>query len=929
MGDEKLRVRFAREFRVGRATRLSFRCYATECARLTVALRTELSGRPHQLVRELPGQQWVQFDLSVRDDFHNPLGTAGRLRPGTRVLEVEWRGVRLGPKAGFHVADVAVYEATRAGRVAVARRRADVLEQECHERGVVFGPSASLRARADAFAARLAACRTRLDPQAERQAAEGIESIERELDALADQWRRLRLQATMARVFAQGEPRFAVGVEGPARRVSARNPALPFRGQVARVHELWAAGGEAESFQVVAMGLWEPLRAVEVTWSDFSPQGATGAVLPRAAISASVPSELYVYPRPELPPDRAGWMPDPLLPYTPFDVGPGGLRSVLLTVRVPADLPPGDYEGTVSVRPLGLEPVELAVRLHRWGFALVGRRFPVIGPIDAAALREISPDGAEPSRAARRALYDLLLRHRVDPIPLLGQDEEADVEDVRFCLERGLGLAVLHRAPSGVTARDPAVARAARCATRLWEAGWGKRGALLLPLAPRGGALSRFVAAVNEIGREHPVLHLVAGGEGDPAPGLAAAYWRRPLNVETPGLPSADAVEVRRSRVARLEAWELPAGAPDYPQPNLTLASRLAEARFLPWLAWRHGVRALVLGSVNRWRDNNPGDGLLVYPGHGDGFAGSLRLVALRDGIEDHEYLWLLHERRRRLRERLPEDLVAWPVELRRTMAAVDQALAEVELRTGSFESPTRDPHTLAALRQRLGTVAERLEAAWWAEVDGATDLPAPPARLAATPADGLVTLTWSRSPDQGVTAYNVFRSRRRDGGFVRLNALPVSALIYADRAVDTDVTYPYFVRSFGEKEGDGPRSPLAEATPRPAPKVVWLEIANPTRDPAGPVRVVLRLEGPRTGGLLPLVRPQIDYCVADGAYDGYDEMTRRVDKTWVFDIRGVDWRRHPGQWLRVKVRLVDRQNRLVTPDVERKELIDAVAAPR
>jgi hypothetical protein len=79
---------------------------------------------------------------------------------------------------------------------------------------------------------------------------------------------------------------------------------------------------------------------------------------------------------------------------------------------------------------------------------------------------------------------------------------------------------------------------------------------------------------------------------------------------------------------------------------------------------------------------------------------------------------------------------------------------------------------------------------------------------------------------------------------------------------------------------------------------------------------------------VLPLVRPQIDYALTDGFYDGFEEMTREADNLWVFEVPDLAWARQGGKALRLKVRIVDRRSRLVTPAVERQEPIDAARQP-
>jgi hypothetical protein len=922
IADEDLRIELIQSFPLGEATRLFFRCYAAECSRLTLLLRSSTAASPYRAIRELPEKQWVELDLALAEDLQVSRGGAAPLR-GPAVLEaIEWRADKLGPLARFHVSDFVLYEPTPASRHEVARRRlaeVDLALREALAREIT--PTA--RQKADALKSRLVACRALLDPKARLLPAGELAAVEGDLATLAEDCRRLRLQAAMARATGQADPKLAVGVAGPMQRLSAGG-AMPLAGvQFTPSYELAAAAGEEESFQLVVVGLWDKVSGVEVIPSELVPVGAKGPPLPASAVSMALIDDVQVRPRPDLVPGQAGRVADLLLPLHPFDIEPGTFRSVLVTVAASSDLMPGDYEGTVMLRAQGQEPVRVTVRLRRWDFALPAPRLSVIGPLDERAIRQHYRYEKAVPQPRRRELYELLLRYRVDPVLLLSSDEAADMEDITFCLERGLGLAILHESASAAPGPgDAGIARAARYASRIRDAGWGRRGALLLPRMTEGDDVLRIVGSVNALAREHPGLLVITGGEDEPPANLLAYFWRRPLGADPPSRPVDEVVEARLSRSARRAAWELVPAPPESPLPNLLLTNPLIDARVLPWLAWRHGIRALVLHGVTRWQAGDLGDGVLVHPGPDGVPCASLRLMALRDGIEDYEYLWLLWDRARLLRERAPGRYDA-------ALQAADRLAAEVAGAMGSFQRPCRDPHLLASLRARLAREIERLEAAWWAEVDAADDLPPPPAQVSAKAGDEQVTLAWSKSPEAKVTGYSVFRSCDPKGGFVRLNSSPVEALTYTDRAARNGLTYYYFVRSCREKTADGPRSDAVEAAPRAAAKVVWLPSADLTAGSVGPYRVRVRLQGPDTGGILPLVVPQVDYALSDAAFDGFEDMLRHEDGTWSFDVPDLGWSRHAGKKLRIQVRIADRKGRVVTPAVERAVLIDAAAAPR
>ena len=900
--------------RLGENTRLFFRCFASGPEVVRVVARSSVGGAPLIATRRLAQRQWVEFDLSLRDDFVASRPGAAALAPPARLAALEWRASPLENGGEFYLTDVVIYEPTVASRAVRARGLAARLDLALRDLGGGEVAKSARNWRAD-VRARLDACRARLAAGAPALAPGELENLERELHTLATEIELLRLHAATARAFGVPDPGFAVLVGSAVQRyrsdrldVSALPSPQPFC-------ELSAAANEAESVQLLVVALREPLRSVRVRLQDLRPAGGDGPGLVASEIEAALVGELTVEPQPGLPPENWGRVPDPLLPLRPFDVERGSLRSVLLTIKVPPDLPPGDYEGLITVSAERVAPLRLTLRLHRWNFALAGRHLPVVAPIDWRAVKKQFSPGKPVSENLRREIYGLLLAHRLAPTPLLTGAEDQDVAEVVWCLEHGQELVVLAQLDKAT--EDARLARAAALAAKLHEAGWGRPGAVVLPRLGAGRERQRELAFANEVVRRYPLLAVVSGGEGEPPGELLAAYWRRPLGAEVPPLPrDYQTLEVRRSRSTRLQAWELVGALPGDPVPDLRLTNALVEARVLPWLAWGHGVRAIFLRGTTSWGSGDLGGRVLVYPRPDGHVAGSLRLAALRDGIEDYEYLRLLWDRVRKLRALGPEKLEA-------TLVACEQLLADAEQAAGYLRKPCRDWKALAALRTRLARQIERLEETWWAQVDRSKDLPGPVAGLKATPGDGEVALAWSDEGPSGVVGYNVYRSCDPTRGFVRVNRKMVRGHGYRDTAVRNDRQYYYFVRAIGRDGAEGRRSATVRASPKPRPFVVWLPMGNLRAGSVGPYRVRVALRGPGTRKELPLVIPQLDYALGQRAYDGFEPMTRADDGTWFFDVPDPGWSRLAGQALRLKVRIVDRLGRVVVPGVERVEEIE------
>jgi len=901
-------------------TRLFFRCLANGPGLLCVVARSRGAGGAFVATRRLPQGRWTDFDLSLQRDFLPTRPGMGTLGPQHPLEALEWRGSVLGGGRELFLTDVVVYQPTVSSRAERARRRAARLALALRDlRGAEWSPRAArwlaeVGSRLDATRKRLAVGSPALSPRE-------ISRVEAALDGLSREVELLRLHAATARAFALPDPGLAVLVVpcvGRYRSEPVKAAALP---PPQPYCEVSAAAGEAESVQLLVVALREPLRSVRVRVTDLEPVGGKGPGLPASAIRMALVGELRVAPRGDLPPERWGKIPDPLLPLRRFDVERGKLRAVVLTVAVPTDLPPGNYQGIVSVEAERVKPLRLSLRLHRWDFALADRHLPIIAPIDWAAVQSHLTAKNTSRSEVRRELYRLLLAHRLAPTPHLAGDKAKDLEEVLWCLEHGQELVVLAHLDKAV--EDARLADAAALARMLRTRGWVKRGAVVLPRLGARRERERDLAFANDTVRRYPLLAVVSGGEGEPPGELLAAYWRRPLGAEVPELPrDYQSLEVRRSRSTRIEAWELVGSVPADPVPDLRLTNSLLEARVLPWLAWGHGVRALFLRGVTSWGKGDLGGRVFVYPTPDGHLAGSLRLVALRDGAEDFEYLYLLWDRVRKLRALRSKKLESF-------LVACEQLLADAERGAGSLREPCSDWKVLASIRTRLARQLERLEETWWAEVDRAGDLPEPVADLRAVPGDGEVTLSWTGERREGIRGYNLYRSCDPARGFARVNRLVIEATSYRDATVRNDRGYYYFVRAVRRDGLEGRRSAIVRALPKPRPSVLWLPAADLRTTTRGPYRVKVKLRGPGTGEELPLVIPQIDFALGEQPYDGFEPMTRAADGTWFYDVADPGWARVAGHTLRMKVRIVDRLGRVVAEPVERSEEIEAPRAPQ
>jgi Domain of unknown function (DUF4091) len=414
---------------------------------------------------------------------------------------------------------------------------------------------------------------------------------------------------------------------------------------------LWAARGETQSFQVAVRG---PARGVTAAMSPLT--GAGGARIGVANVTLYREQPVLVvhstpYPGGPNPPDAAGAIPDALIPFSarggrlraqPFDVGAGRNAVVFADVSVPRDAAPGVYQGSLTVRAPGEQPVTVPVRLTVWRFALPAT--PTLG--SSFGIWDVP----------RRQASELLLKNRLQPSAVHPVDEKA----LRPLGLNAAGLSFWSGANVETCAFDPPPsAGSLQRAVRALGAG--------LPIYDYSAdEIDTCPGSVDGLRKWGRALH-ASGVEqlatATPSPALLDDGTGRPavdIWVLGPDMTKAAAPYLPAVRKAGGQIWLYTALVPDPAAPIWTLDEPLINERILP------GFLAHALGAtgVLSWRidafpgrdpwtvasesvsggDAYPGDGQLVYPGAEvgvDGVVPSLRLKALRDGEQDYELLRL------------------------------------------------------------------------------------------------------------------------------------------------------------------------------------------------------------------------------------------------------------------------------------------------
>ncbi len=142
------------------------------------------------------------------------------------------------------------------------------------------------------------------------------------------------------------------------------------------------------------------------------------------------------------------------------------------------------------------------------------------------------------------------------------------------------------------------------------------------------------------------------------------------LGIWCPLTPSLPGGGFEKARANGQDVWCYVCCGPRGTYANLFANQSCVTHRQLFWQSWKYGSQGLLYWGINFWRwwgseskydpatawPNSPanfgntltaddlvGDGFFIYPGP-KGPINSIRLEAIRDGLEDYEYLWLLNE---------------------------------------------------------------------------------------------------------------------------------------------------------------------------------------------------------------------------------------------------------------------------------------------
>lgn len=378
----------------------------------------------------------------------------------------------------------------------------------------------------------------------------------------------------------------------------------------------------------------------------------------------------------------------------PFDLPRGQTHGFWVDLHVPGDAPAGRYRGVYRVTAADGRTVQIPVVLTVWDFTLprvstlrtaLGSPAQRMRGYYQALAREGKQEEPADWDAVEAQCAELLTRHRVNATPPAGslvpqakpdgtyRIPPEQVRALREFVDRYHVNALQVPRPTGVV-QDP---EREGEKLRAWLSSWDRAAAELdrpevvfftyLRDEPNDEEAYRFVQrwgrAIHAAGSKAYKVLVV---EQTWAQNEAWGDLYGAVDIWCPLFPLFRPESAARRQALGETVWTYTALCQRDKTPWWHIDFPLLHYRVPAWIAWRYRIRGLLYwGGMSFWRQvDDPwtdpqtldrrngrpqplynGEGTLVYPGRAvgyDGIAPSLRLKALRDSIEDYEYLAIL-----------------------------------------------------------------------------------------------------------------------------------------------------------------------------------------------------------------------------------------------------------------------------------------------
>lgn len=504
-----------------------------------------------------------------------------------------------------------------------------------------------------------------------------------------------------------------------------------FAAQTRTSVEVQAACNEYESFQIVVEAPWRPIRVQALRMSELKGPGT--AVLPSSVLTWRRVGYVRTTVVPPYPTERGlDWYPDPLLPSGPFQVNQGSRTPIWVTLKTPKEAPAGIYRGTVTVVVADAKSATVPITLRIWDFALSDQtHLRTMTWLATGNLRKFygndwSAEGQKKQAEAERNYEDCLLEHRLGPGGecAAGVHKSADGKYAFDALDHKLERLLGKGMNAFIMGTAPNLAREKKTrytpefiqeftemlkayGDHLRQQGWLDRAYVYVyDEAPKSAwpEVKRIDEAIKRAAPEVRILQCLNEPEGVRAlTGFADVFDVYVAQYHKTGVADC--------QKKGAEAWLATCCYP-MDHPNFFIEYPALDVRITPWLCWKYQASGFEYWSPIAWGPNlsapgpkwpkTPwicntfnhynGDGCLLYPGPDLKPCSSIRLEALRDGLEDYEYFWTLQDLLRQAQTAHGKDNILEPA---RRLLSLHETISDA----GEY---VRNPDKYLALRREV-----------------------------------------------------------------------------------------------------------------------------------------------------------------------------------------------------------------------------------
>jgi len=437
--------------------------------------------------------------------------------------------------------------------------------------------------------------------------------------------------------------------------------------------KMYSAKNEYEGAQVIIKADENGLKNVKVNVTDLKHSNGSDIM---TKDSIKIYKEHYMnVTEPTAPELKAGWYPDALIPLTKeFDVEASQNQGIWITVNVPKGQAAGTYTGKVEIQSEG-KSTNVPIEFNVWDFELPDEK----STKTAFAIWFNQVANYYGLQYGTKEYWDMQEKYYwfQNEYGAAPQDLPIPSENVDEYVE---GVKRFNSNPKVSGFRLPFYDKKDENGNTVID--WDKNKELVDKLRAQNllGKAYYYVGGwIDEpTGDKFPLVREICQKLKEIAPEVRHVVTREPVkalwgSVDTwaPILYYYDRTTAHNRQALGEHVWWYTCVNPKHPYPSYHIDDDLLGARLLTWMQKDNDVEGNLYWAttifqkydlkqgkyVERdvWNDPKAfpganGDGFLLYPGKAedvgfDGPVGTIRLEAIRDGLEDYEYLVMLEKK--------------------------------------------------------------------------------------------------------------------------------------------------------------------------------------------------------------------------------------------------------------------------------------------